>query len=195
MAKRLRQNKKGFTLVEIMVGVVIFSIMIGAISGLFSSSLRAQRRSLATEEVLGQSSYALEYMSRALRMAKKELFSYPVHCLSNFGYNYENTAGDTAKIRFIKFDYDQNQDACYEFSLAAGLLQETKTNLQTGVATSQTLTSADLQISQLKFHLVGQSQNDDLQPRVTIVADVTGKQNVEIKIQTSISQRNLDVAR
>ncbi len=194
---KLKNNKNiaGFTLVEMVVGVTIFSVILSAVAGLFMSSLKAQRNNLAAQELLGQTSYLLEYTSRALRMAKKETFAYPVHCLTNFGYNYENPNSDTSKIKFIKFDYSQNQDACYEFSLQGGILQESRTNLQTGVKTTQNLTSANLAISQLIFKLTGENQNDDVQPRVTIVLNLAGRQNSKLSIQTTVSQRNLDVTR
>ncbi len=184
------KNKAGFTLVEMIVGITIFSIILSAVAGLFATSLKAQRSNLAVEESLSQTSYVLEYMSRALRMAKKDLSA---SCLSLRGYNYENTNNDTSKIKFIKFDYSQNYDACYEFSLQGGILQESRTSLQTGVKTTQNLTSANLAINQLVFKLTGENQNNDIQPRVVIVLNLAGRENSQLQIQTTVSQRNLDV--
>ena len=186
-------NKKAFTLIEIVVSVTIFVLMVTAASGLFVSGLKAQRQSLASQQLLDQTSYVLEYMSRALRMAKKELFNHAYSCLTTHGNNYENPAGNTSKIRFIKFNYEANQDFCHEFSLQNGILQEYKKNLETGEESTQPLISADLTIKSLYFNLAGHTQQDDLQPKITTFLDIEGQEQSGIKIQTTISQRNPDI--
>jgi len=61
--------KKGYTLIEVLVAVSIFTILVAGPTGLFITALRGQRKALATMEIIDDSSYALEYISRALRMA------------------------------------------------------------------------------------------------------------------------------
>ncbi|MBZ9572492.1 prepilin-type N-terminal cleavage/methylation domain-containing protein [Patescibacteria group bacterium] len=178
--------RKGFTLIEIIVAVAIFALIVGTISGLFVSAIQSQRRILATQEILNQASYVMEYMGRALRMAKKELNTPPISCLSRYGLNYETTANG---LKFI--DYN---DVCTEFFLDAGLLKKTAEGV------TLPLTSTDLQVNSLKFNLLGADQPpaDNLQPRVTIFLEIETKRSVpglppKILIQTSVSQRNLDV--
>ena len=94
-------TNKGYTLIEILVAVGIFITIIAAPTGFFVSSLKGQQKTLSSQKVLDESSYALEYISRALRMAKKELNCgsklEPVSCscLKNngYGFNYEATRG------------------------------------------------------------------------------------------------------
>lgn len=186
---------RGFTIIEMLVAMAIFTFVAGAASGLFVSSLRAQRVSLARQQLLDQTSYALEYMSRSLRMAKKELFDHPFACLSQRGYNYTNPRGDDS-VRFIKYDYEAGQNVCHEFFLDDGQLKEYKMILDGpagGTESVQPLTSDDLLINSLKFTLTGQSQDDVLQPKVTILLDISGKDQSQIRIQTAISQRDLDI--
>lgn len=181
-------KNKGFALIEILTAVFIFSIIVGAASGLFISAIRSQRNVLASQELLDQTSYAMEYMSRALRMTKKDLSG---NCLTTAGAknNYENPSGDSS-IRFL--DYN---DKCHEFLKEGNQLKEKKStdNTAGNLPVSGTpLTSADLKITSLNFNLSGESQIDNLQPRVTISLDVQGKEQSKLKIQTTISQRNLD---
>lgn len=175
-------KERGFTLVEMMVAIAVFSIIIGAVSGLFISGLRGQRNALASQRLLDQTSYALEYMSRALRMAKKQTSDLPP-CLSSSGLNYEI---DNSHLRFI--NHLENDD-CQEFFLEDDKLKQKK-----GGETFD-LTSPKLEITSLNFSLSGQSQEDNLQPKVTIFLNVKGKGLGEprINIQTTISQRNLDI--
>ena len=62
---------RAFTLIEMLIAVVIFSIIIGAATGVFVSAIQLQKYNLAYQQLLDQTSYAMEYMSRAIRMAKR----------------------------------------------------------------------------------------------------------------------------
>ncbi len=177
-------KKNGFTLIELMVAITLFAIVIGAVSGVFVSGLREQRRALASAELLDQTSYVLEYMSRALRMAKKEIDE---GCLLNHGLNYEITP--RGGLRFINH---LEEDDCQEFFLENNQLMYWKQS------TNQTLplTSENLEIVSLNFRLRGEDQADNLQPRVTISFNVragVGDIRPYIIIQTTVSQRNLDI--
>jgi len=60
------------------------------------------------------------------------------------------------------------------------------------------MTSSAFKINTLKFKLSGERQDDSLQPRVTIYSEIKGagqkpEERPQIKIQTTISQRNLDI--
>ena len=182
-------KKGGFTLIEMLAAVMIFSLIIGAISGVFISSFRSQKSALSSQRLLDQTSYALEYMSRALRMATKQTADIPA-CLSQSGLNYENIPG----VSGLKFINHLEDDDCQEFFLENKQLKQKKNNLTETVE----LTSSKLEITSLNFLLQGESQDDDLQPRVTIFLAVKGKgqkpeEQPELKIQTTISQRNLDI--
>jgi len=186
--RNLTIKQKGQSLIEMLAAVTMFAITIGAISGLFISGIRSQRRVLATQELLDQTSYVLEYTGRALRMAKKELSSPPA-CLTvcGRGCNYELT---TNGIKFI--DY---RNVCTEFFLDTVNHQLEKT----AEGTTLPLTSSKLQVNSLRINLSGEVQPtaDYLQPRVTIFLEIEGRETgigrPKIQIQTSTSQRDLDV--
>jgi type II secretory pathway pseudopilin PulG len=188
--------KNSYTLIEILVAVTIFTIVIAAPTGFFVGSLKGQIKSLASQKLLDNTSYTLEYISRALRMAKKELNCSDINdpatcsCLKSegYGFNYENPAGNPSAVRFIN-----HKGECQEFFLGEGRLKESKAGLE------NYLTSEELELISLKFNLFGQGQDDTDQPRVTLSLDIKGAKGQmpelrpEIKIQTTISQRNLDV--
>ncbi|MFC1663738.1 PilW family protein [Patescibacteria group bacterium] len=180
--------KKGFTLIEILVAVTIFSLVVSIASGVFVSAIRSQRKSLASQELLDQTGYVMDYMSRALRMAKKDI---DASCISS-RLNYEKTREDRG-IKFMNY-----QGICQEFFVQDEQLWEYKKNPSTGEESTLALTSAGLEVASLGFALFGQSQFDELQPRLTIFSIIKGRglkseEKPEIKIQTTISQRNLDV--
>jgi len=177
------QSKQGFTLVELLVAVAIFSLIVGGVVNILSSTFAVQRRSLASQELVGQTSFVAEFMSRALRQAQKE-FSAPT-CLSGNGDNYELFDADT-RIRFIDRDGD-----CREFYEDGGKIKERDVLS----STESDLTSADLTVQTLKFYISGESQSDNLQPRATFYMAIEGRDANKplIRLQSTISQRRYDV--
>jgi len=173
---------KGFTLMELLVVIAIFSIAIGSITGIFISGLSSQRRILAEQDILNQISYAIEYMGRAIRMAKKDDISISgqtKNCLSGNKVNYE-----TPTESEIKFRNYLNQ--CQRFYLSSNRIFEEKEG------TVLALTSPKIKVNTLKFKIFGETQDDTYQPRVTIFMEIESR-GKKLQFQTTISQRDLDV--
>ncbi len=192
MAKFLskKQNRRGFTLVELLVAVLMFSLIVVAISGLFISGIRSQKYSLLSQRLLDQTSYAMEFMSRALRMARKELIA--GQCLSTRGTNYE-VSPDGLSLKFINH---LEGDDCQRFFLDNSQLKFQR-NI-TGTPETLELTSSQFEVTDLKFIVIGGDQYDDLQPRVNILMEIRWKslrpeEARKVRIQSSVSQRNLDI--
>lgn len=192
-----QKTQKAYTLIEVLIAVAIFFTVIAGPTGLFVSSLKSQNRILSVREIIDNSSHVFEYMSRALRMARKELNcdvrSEPETCAclddDGYGSNYELTHGG----RGIKFNNFQQPSVCQEFfwDTADNRLKESKDGGE-----PIALTSDDLEVVSFKIEKFGLEQDDNIQPRITIFLEITKKDQTEapkIRIQTTISQRNLDV--
>ncbi|MDP2641469.1 MAG: prepilin-type N-terminal cleavage/methylation domain-containing protein [Candidatus Yanofskybacteria bacterium] len=176
--------QKGFTLVELLVGMALFAFMGGVAANFFISALSFQRETLAAEPLVDRLSFSAEYMSRALRGAQKELNS-PA-CLSSHGINYE-PLGENG-IRFINA-----AGLCKEFFLEENQIRERTVGGQ-----STPLTPKEVYVEGLKFALLGASQSDTLQPRVSFSiigkAQGTGPESQHVLyLQTTISQRRFDI--
>ncbi|MFH1656928.1 MAG: prepilin-type N-terminal cleavage/methylation domain-containing protein [bacterium] len=185
---QITNNKNaGFTLVEVLVALAIFSIIASLAIGIFVMAMRSQRKILAQQQVLDQVSYAIEYMSRAIRMARKDditIGGVSVNCLFGDRVNYEITAIGTGHggIKFRNYNND-----CPEFYLQEGQLREDKNGVDLP------LTAPDLTVISFEIKDSGWDQYDTLQPAVTMFLDIEGKEGTKIQIQTTVSQRNLDV--
>lgn len=196
---KFQLKEKGYTLIEVMVAVGIFFTIVAVPTGFFIGSIKGQQKALSSQELVGDVSYGLEYISRAIRMAKKELNcadkADPLTCgclkNSGYGFNYEMNHGDKG-IKFINY-----QGVCQEFfwDTTDNRLKETKNG---GEAIP--LTSNDLEIISFKIWPTDSwDQNNNKQPQVTLFLEIKGKRYSRpelqpvLRIQTTISQRNLNV--
>ena len=187
MIKESFIKSKGFSMVELIVVITVLLLIITTATDLFISMISHQRRVLFSQELLNQTSYAVEYMSRALRMAREEGESDT--CLETTGSNYEITH-DGKGIKFINHS---NNDICQEFywNSTEGRLEESKN----GGVSYIPITSGSLVVNSFNIKLYGDSPDDTEQPRVVLTMDIQfrGSSDQPRKIiQTTISQRNLD---
>jgi len=183
-------GNRGYTLIEVLISITIFGVVLAGPTGLFVLSLRNQNMSLALGETIDNTSHAVEYMSRALRMARKDRIG---DCITQ-NYNYENPGANASKIRFLNY-----QEYCQEFSLIGNQILQKKSsdNTVANLGSGAYLTSDDLTISNFQFLIVGGGQDDNLQPKITIIFEIAkdsaGSGLPAINVQTTVSQRNLDV--
>ena len=189
-------KKNGYTLIEVLAAVSIFFIASTALLTFFMNAVKAQRTALSSQELVDNISYSMEYMSRALRMAKKDDVN-GINCLSGNKVNYEVTRGGFG-IKFRTYD-----DHCQEFFLetdpVSGIkrLKEWK---DVDGGSSNYLTSENMEITDFTIGPIDSwDQNDNEQSKVTIFLKAVGLNSADsdspttLEIQTTVSQRNLDV--
>ncbi len=183
-------KSKAFTLIEMLITVVIFSIIIGTATGVFVSAIKLQKYNLAYQQLLDQTSYVMEYMDRAIRMAKRN--EGPACLGMSEESNYKWGTG-----YYIEFATYHGQ--CWKFSLS---LENDSIGEFNRLRVEQDgngyyLTSDDFDVKSFNVVVSGDDGGTDgLQPRVTIFMEVHGRgpdPKPKIKIQTTISQRDLDV--
>ncbi len=168
---------KGITLIELLLSVGLFSIVIISFLQLFGSAFKEQRKILIKNALLNNASYAIEYMARALRMAQKDENE---TCISG-GSNYEITPS-AEEIKFLNY-----KGECQKFLLSNDSLKVAKSSAE------MDLTSSALKVKKLKF--IGSDSNPNEQPKITFALEF---ETIETKpqklnIQTTVSQRNLDL--
>ncbi|MDD4989764.1 MAG: type II secretion system protein [Candidatus Pacebacteria bacterium] len=171
-------GKNGTTLIEILVAISIFSVVATSVTNLFASLINYQNEILNKAYLLNTISFANEYMAKALRMAQKDTTG---SCITA-GYNFITTGG--SNVKFLNYNNE-----CQEFFLESGTLKVRK------LGVSQALTPGNVNIENLKFILSGESQNDNLQPKVSFTLKVKMVSNPQqnLSTQTTVSQRMLDI--
>lgn len=183
-------EQKGFTLIELVVVMAVFLIIAGTALGIFISIVQHQKKVLAQQELLNQASYAVEHISKGLRMARTADNS---DCIES-GLAYE-ISGDFSSIKFIN---QSESDLCQQFFITP--IDQNNLNLGyvleeiRGSENPVKITSASLKINSLKFILNGGQGLVAGQPRVTMLLDIENSAGYSqpLKIQTTVSQRNLN---
>jgi len=178
--KSFLKKEKGLTLVEMLVGISIFSLIIAGVFNLFNAQLQSQTKSLKEASLFDNLSYNLEYMSRALRMAQRDDGT----CITS-GYTFQKVGTGV--------EFKNYKGECQYFYLDSGVLKE-----QIDSQPAVNLTPSNIEVELFNITLSGQSRTDDYQPKVTLSLKVKINhpnpiyQN-PIYIQTTISARNLDL--
>ncbi len=197
--KKISSNYgRGFTLIEMMVSIGIFSVLMGVLSGIFLASMKSQTHIVYTQYLIDSSNFALDYMSRYLRMAQKD---YSGGCISANDNFYPSNPPDSPSSTVTFLDYKEGGGRCHQFLLENGKIKEKispdSTSAGFSSVTAQDLTSDKINVTDLKFNVLGGANYDLLQPRVTISIKAEARtENLNplpnINVQTTISQRNLD---
>lgn len=160
----------------------MFLIIVGTLIGTLVFWIRTQERVFIEQEMVAQLSYALEYMSRSFRWAKKQSPTDPP-CIP-IGYNYYQPSG----YSFIRFINKLQGNDCQDFYLHENSLKHRK---QGEVFD---LLGPEIVVETLNFTLSGENEDDKIQPRVTVSMKIShSRLPITLSLQTTISQRDLDI--
>lgn len=185
-------NKKGFTLIEIMVSVAIFAIIITTGIGALVSITNSYRESQRNKQVNDALNYSLESMTREIRLGTN-YFSDPSNNGSDQGSRNDGS-GDSLGFDatdgrgYIIFRHNQNNQTLERESFGGTI----------GNNTAELTNSDTVEIRDVNFTVIGTNtpgeNGDDRQPLVwiQIQASSPGSDNIST-VQTLVSQRLLDV--
>jgi len=202
MKPKANKARSGFTLIELMVAVTIFSMVMTVAAGTMVSIVDANNKARALQSVMNNLNFAVESMTRNMMFGSK------YHCGSDAenviasNLTPANCTGDPVSPQSeMTFVHNDGQRVfTYRLNSTTGQLEV----MQTGpsIINSQFvgITSSEVKINSLKFYVTGSGQESSLasslQPRVLIVisgeAQTKDKVISEFHLQTTVSQRTLD---
>lgn len=179
-------KKSGFTLIEIIVSVALFTIVMTISVGALFMIITANREAKAIKLVVNNLNIAMEGMTRDLRV----------------GYNYcDQPAADPAILRStvcntnsngvdqIYYTTDKNEALSF-YKVENGSIIKRK-----GSSGQEfQVTGDDVTVDRLRFYINGSGSGDNVQPYVTITARgriQVAEAEQEFSLQSTISQRRL----
>lgn len=186
--KKEKNRKKGFTLVEMMVSVGIFTLVVtmGIVS--LTTVMKTYRHSEEKKKVTDSLDYVLENLTRELRLGKNYYYA-PDANHSGEALDGEGTIVDSS---FIGFDASDNRGYMIYF-LKDGIMGR-KIFESDGSSFTEALTDkSQITIEKVQIRVMNTSKDDDKQPLVWLqVVGKTPKNSKEFTVQTLVSQREID---
>jgi len=185
------KSEKGVSLLELVVAVALFVVIILASTQIFKMVIDGQRNALAAQNVQESIRYAMEKISKEIRMAQisneecRQLFSPPAEAVNKVF----NLTGANNDILYFK----NQDDVCVAYYLDNSRLKSTIEVRGNGY--TDFLTPAKIEASNLKFHVVDDEigASHSVQPYVTVVMDIQAVglavHQQKMKIQFTVSSR------
>lgn len=165
--------KKGFTLVEVLVAMLIFSVIMIVMVSVFVHSLSLQRRAFNLQQAEENASFVLEAIGKELRVAQ---ITSPVtnsNCPASPETTLTVTHPDNGTIKY----YKQGTDVIREVGGIRGIMN-----------------SNTVEFIRLGFCVSGSATGDSRQPRVTLLATIQSKNSdnrATVDMQITLSPRVL----
>lgn len=189
MKHTYKKNKKGFTLVEVMVATAIFSIIITIGIGSLVNVTDAYRASQQKKIVNDNLNFLMEGMSREIRLGQN-YYSAPNVMDGSTESSVKNGIGES-----IGFTAVENR-GYFIYYLDGEVLMRRR--IGPGGPYVEALTdSSQVVIKEVEFNVVGANEGgvDDKQAFVWIfIRGVVPDVDRSISVQTLVSQRKLDVS-
>lgn len=181
----IKNNKRGFTLMELLITFAIFAVVVTGMINVLVSAVKVQRQMLADQKMVEEVSYAFEYMTRAIRMAKKDMEGTCVARYAN--YNYTNGV----------FSFLNSEGNCQQFKLNNSAI-EARISANSSIPTGSffPITSDAVTVTGLLFNNGGSSwASGGAQSKVTILVEAQSLVgSSSINFQTTVSQRRLNTS-
>ena len=175
------KKKKGFTLIEMLVAVAIFTfVMLITTSSIFTI-IAANKKAESLKSVMDNLGFALDSMTRNIRTGST---------YSCTGTPYTDCLGGATSFYFVSSQVSGSPTV--EYYLSGGRIWQNESDWTGGALP---ITAAEINISTLYFYLIGSNLHDGLQPRLimnVIGSAGTSTTATQFKIQTTLSQRQID---
>lgn len=174
-----RVNKKGFTIIEMIVSIGIFTVVAVAAVAALTSVIDANRRTRALTETNNNLNFVLQSLVREIRNG----FNYG--CDASQPSSTSPCTGGKSEFGFIDSSRDEvgfqldSTDKSIERSVNGGTFQD--------------ITPSQVDITHLKFRVIGSNDNNE-QSRVEITIEAqagSGDATSTLNLQTTATQRLL----
>lgn len=179
----------GFTLVEMIVSVTIFSVVMLIGVGSLLSMMSANKKSQSIQLVMNNLNFAIEDITRTIRIGTA------YHCGSGDIMGSKNCVDGNSFLAFEPAGGDTGTtDDQVIYKLNNNQIEK---SIKGGATNSFiAITAPEIKIEKLMFYVQGSEQDDKKQPKVLIIlsgyAGEDEKTRSNFNIQTIISQRILD---
>jgi len=163
-------NKNGFTVIEVLVTSLIFSIIAMGVSAIFVQIINLERRAFAVQKIQDNALLVLEEMSRDMRVSRISDQESP-NC----------TATTITMIHPLK--------GTVTYRVSSGIVQRSVNG-----GSYVDVSGSNVDFTRMNFCILGSLNTDNQSPRVAMVTSIqnrTGREIMQINLQTTTTSRNV----
>ena len=176
----INKNEKGFTLIEMLVSVALFSVVLTVTLGSILTIADANKKARSLMSVMSNLNFAVDSITRSIKTGTNTSVYNAFHCVETRQVDYNGDSGAS----------DGREEVAYCFDEARGVITRA-----IGGEDPVDLTAPDVDIDYLTFNAFGTATGD--QPRVLIkmegTVQVSPRVSSNFSIQTTVSQRQLNL--
>lgn len=213
--------KRGFTLLELIVALGVFTIVVGTSTASLIILINAQRKTFFVQTNQDNIRFSLEVMAREIRtgILYRQSTDYKNSSVRPYCNNQDRFNPQRAVLQFerescFQFINANNKDVVYKLAVtdtekqacnpglgkppAVCILKSVENNPPPApnARTFLPVTAPEVLIRNVKFLLTGEDPNDGYQPRVTIILSAatpgTNPLRSDLDVQTTVSQIKQD---
>ena len=158
----------GFTLIETITAIFVFSIVAILSVGIFVGAAHIQSRAFGAQRIVENTLPVLESMARDIRVSRI--------CI----------AGSSCSLIKLDIVHPLKGSLSYFLNPIEGTIKKTESG------STVDITSSDLNFTKLEFKTSGLAVDDQRQPKITILISVQNKvgQIVSFNLQTTVTSRD-----
>jgi prepilin-type N-terminal cleavage/methylation domain-containing protein len=195
----MHTSKNGFTLIEMMVSVAIFSIVMVVALGSLLAISAADRKAQTLKTVMDNLSFAMEGMSRTIRTGVN------YHCdttnMTGSTLAPQDCPGNIIGAQY--FAFIANDGTYTAYCLNNNQIWRQRSNTMGGLKTSCSaldgflpITAPEIVISNLSFYVKGAPLGDGIQPKTTMIlngfVNINSTAATAFALQATVTQRIYD---
>lgn len=166
---KIKKFKKGFTLIEILVGLMIFSIVVILVSAIFARAIALERRAIAAKKIQENGALIIESMAREIRVSS---ISGP----------------DSLDCTVTTLNMTHPIYGAVSYSLVG------EGDIRRQATSVFNINSSDVQFTRMRFCITGSGDTDSQSPKITILLSLKNKVGTYITmldLQTTVVSRNI----
>lgn len=179
--RRVNLTIKGFTLIEMLISVALFSIVATIVAAAYLNLVNLDRRTRTTNDLVNNMNFVLDTMERSIRT----------------GSNFSCGSGNGTCQSFTFTD----QDGCITtFALTNAQITEAVSGGASGCQSSaaQSLNDPRISISNLRFIVTGVGTSNNLEPQVLMLVSgslrpAPNQAPVTFSVETAATERGIDI--
>lgn len=197
---RNKNSTKGFTLIEMMVALSLFTIVVTIAVGAFLSLIGSSKGVQSEQSVMATLTFVLDSMSREIRTGTE------YYCSNTNFLNQESImkgknclAAEKGGISFIEAgsslstSISEKRIAYYYDSATQSIFRRIG-----NADPAESIVSKGIKITNAEFFVTGterfsENDTDTIQPTVTIILEAEDELGATTVLQTTVTQRELDI--